>query len=267
MESVDSKESKYDKSGINKNTYNMLFPNFYDIEKEKIDKKDEKNSLIIQLIEVYTQLQQKEIFTKLVKKKFEEQYGIDFSKIKYNKDIRQYEYEIEGKVYTFNELSNMTDIEEFKKELQTDERYQKCHKRTLELSLGIPESNIVTGYEKAYSFKILHSVLEYKVKNKFYIIDYTKNIVMPKEHYVELTGFEEIERISDLEYINDLLKIYDFPHLTDKVYVTFQKELMRKLEKKGIFEENPIIKKEIQEIKDRKIRKIKEYKKFEDEQR
>ena len=87
MESVDSKESKYDKSGINKNTYNMLFPNFYDIEKEKIDKKDEKNSLIIQLIEVYTQLQQKEIFTKLVKKKFEEQYGIDFSKIKYNKDI------------------------------------------------------------------------------------------------------------------------------------------------------------------------------------
>ena len=95
--------------------------------------------------------------------------------------------------------------------------------------------------------KVLHSVLEYKYKNKFYIIDYTKNIIMPKEQYIKLTKFKEIERISDLEYIEDLGKICNFPYLTDKVYVTFKKELIRELECKGLFVDDEISKKEIQE--------------------
>ena len=47
-----NKNSKYYKNGINKNTYDMLFPDFYNIKKEKIA--DEKTSLIIELIDVYT---------------------------------------------------------------------------------------------------------------------------------------------------------------------------------------------------------------------
>lgn len=159
----------------------------------------------------------------------------------------------------------MTDIEEFKKELKTDKRYHKCHTRTLELSFGMPESNIITGYEVIEDVKVLHSVLEYKFKNKFYIIDYTKNIIMPKEQYIELTKFKEIERISDLEYIEDLGRIYNFPHLTDKVYVTFQKELIRELKSKALFEDDEISKKEIQELKEEKMRQIEKYKELNEE--
>ncbi len=253
-----NKNSKYYKNGINKNTYDMLFPDFYNIKKEKIA--DEKTSLIIELIDVYTLTEQKELFIDLVKKTFDEQYGINYSNIKYNKETKQYEYEIKGKIYTFNELSDITDIEKFKKELKTDKRHHKCHTRTLELSFGVPESNIVTGYEVIADIKALHSILEYKVKNKLYIIDYTKNIIMPKEQYMELTKFKEIERISDLEYIEDLGRIYNFPHLTDKVYVTFQKELIRELKSKALFEDDEISKKEIQELKEGKMRQIENYK-------
>ena len=253
-----NKNSKYYKNGINKNTYDMLFPDFYNIKKEEIA--DEETSLIIELIDIYTLTEQKELFIDLVKKTFDEQYGINYSNIKYNKETKQYEYEIKGKIYTFNELSDMTDIEELKKELKTDKRYHKCHTRTLGLAFGIPESNIVTGYEVIENAKVLHSVLEYKYKNKFYIIDYTKNIIMPKEQYIELTKFKEIERISDLEYIEDLGKIYNFPDLTDKVYVTFQKELIRELECKGLFADDEISKKEIQELKEEKMRQIENYK-------
>lgn len=253
-----NKNSKYYKNGINKNTYDMLFPDFYNIKKEKIA--DEKTSLIIELIDVYTLTEQKELFIDLVKKTFDEQYGINYSNIKYNKETKQYEYEIKGKIYTFNELSDITDIEKFKKELKTDKRHHKCHTRTLELSFGVPESNIVTGYEVIADIKALHSILEYKVKNKLYIIDYTKNIIMPKEQYMELTKFKEIERISDIEYIEDLGRIYNFPHLTDKVYVTFQKELIRELKSKALFEDDEISKKEIQELKEGKMRQIENYK-------
>jgi len=159
----------------------------------------------------------------------------------------------------------MTDIEELKKELKTDKRYHKCHTRTLGLAFGIPESNIVTGYEVIENAKVLHSVLEYKYKNKFYIIDYTKNIIMPKEQYIELTKFKEIERISDLEYIEDLGKICNFPDLTDKVYVTFKKELIRELECKGLFADDEISKKEIQELKEEKMRQIENYKELNEE--
>ena len=253
-----NENSKYYKNGINKNTYDMLFPDFYNIKKEEIA--DEETSLIIELIDVYTLTEQKKLFIDLVKKTFDEQYGINYSNIKYNKETKQYEYEIKGKIYTFNELSDITDIEKFKKELKTDKRHHKCHTRTLELSFGVTESNIVTGYEVIADIKALHSILEYKVKNKLYIIDYTKNIIMPKEQYMELTKFKEIERISDLEYIEDLGRIYNFPHLTDKVYVTFQKELIRELKSKALFEDDEISKKEIQELKEGKMRQIENYK-------
>lgn len=258
-----NKNSKYFKNGINKNTYDMLFPDFYNIKKEEIA--DEETSLIIELIDIYTLTEQKELFIDLVKKTFDEQYGINYSNIKYNEETKQHEYKVDGKIYTFNELSDITDIEKFKKELKTDKRHHKCHTRTLELSFGVPESNIVTGYEVIENAKVLHSVLEYKYKNKFYIIDYAKNIIMPKEQYIELTKFKEIERISDLEYIEDLGKIYNFPDLTDKVYVTFKKELIRELECKGLFADDEISKKEIQELKEEKMRQIENYKELNEE--
>ena len=60
-------------------------------------------------------------------------------------------------------------------------------------------------------------------------------------------------------------KICNFPYLTDKVYVTFKKELIRELECKGLFVDDEISKKEIQELKEEKMRQIENYKELNEE--
>ena len=37
-------------------------------------------------------------------------------------------------------------------------------------------------------------------------MNYTKNLIMLKEQYAKLTNFEELERISDMEYLEHLQK-------------------------------------------------------------
>ena len=99
MESVDSKESKYDKSGINKSTYDLLFRDYYNIPEE--ERLPIENNYIMAVIQSYTTFREKVIFSKLLKLAFEKKYKIDFSKIKFNEETKEYEYEFNGEVYMF----------------------------------------------------------------------------------------------------------------------------------------------------------------------
>ena len=61
--------------------------------------------------------------------------------------------------------------------------------------------------------------------------------------------FEEIERISEQQFIEDLLQIEQFP-ISLKEYLTFRSEIIRDLEKnKFLFTENKELIKEIESIK------------------
>ena len=201
---MDKENQKYEKSGINKNTDKVLFEDEY---YDKIDEKVLENSYSIEVIEIYTKLREKRIFTKLLKFYYKKKYTVDFSKIIYNKETGEYEYkdEFDGEIYTFNKLSNLLDEQEIKDELESDKGYKKCHSKSIELISVLPKGVILTGYVKKSYGKFLHSVVEIEKQKKSYIIDYTKNLIMPKEQYFKLTNFEEIERISDEEFFSDLI--------------------------------------------------------------
>ena len=104
MEDRKGKESKYTKSGINKNTDELLFSDYDNIPEE--ERTSIENNYIMAVIQSYTRFREKGIFSKLLKLTFEKKHKIDFSKIKYNDKTEEYEYELNGEVYTFDKLSN-----------------------------------------------------------------------------------------------------------------------------------------------------------------
>lgn len=78
---------------------------------------------------------------------------------------------------------------------------------------------------------------------------------MPKEEYVKLTCFEEIERISDMEYLQHIQKIKNFGNISIKAYTTFGKELVEELEKNSfMFEEDKELEKKLDEIRKFKLK-------------
>lgn len=266
---MNNKETKYKESGINKNTYELLFSDYTNIPED--EKAPIENSYILTMIQAYTKFREKSIFSKILKLYFEKKHKVDFSKIKFNEETKSYEYEFQGEVYTFDKLSDTMEDKKIKKELESDNRYQKCHLRSIELSLVLPKSYIVTGHIKEFEGKYLHSIVEIEKEKGTYIVDYTKNIIMPKEQYVKLTSFEELERISDMEYLQHLQKILNIPEIDLKIYATFGKEIVKELEKNSFMIKNDEdLEKRLDEIRKRKLedrKKIHKEKKVEEEER
>lgn len=221
MKNGDSIKSKYTESGINKNTYELLFRDY-----DNIPEKEQpaiENSYIITIIQLYTRFREKDIFSKLLKLAFEKKYKIDFSKIKYNEKTKEYEYEFNGEVYTFDKLSNELENKNVKKELESERRYGQCHEKSIEN---------------------------------------TKNIIMPKEQYVKLTSFEELERISDMEYLQHVQKIANIPGIDLKVFTTFGKEIVKELEKNAfMLKKDEEVEKRLDEIRKQKLEDRKNIKK------
>ena len=250
---MESKKSKYNESGINNNTYKVLFSDYHDIPEE--EQPDLEKSYIISVIQLYTRFREKSIFSKILKLNFEKKYKIDFSKIKFNKENQNYEYEFQGEVYTFDKLSKKINDKNIKKELESEKRYRKCHLKSAEIATSLQKSCILTGYVKRYDGKFLHSIVEIEKEDGKYIIDYTKNIIMPKEQYVKLTEFEELESISDLEYLEYIQRLENIPDLNGKVLLTFGREIFKELEKNSfLIKSNEELEKVIDKIKAYKLK-------------
>ena len=262
MEDRKGKESKYTESGINKNTDELLFSDYNNIPEE--ERTSIENNYIMAVIQSYTRFREKGIFSKLLKLTFEKKHKIDFSKIKYNDKTEEYEYELNGEVYTFDKLSNGLENKNIKKELESERRYGQCHEKSIEISMEFPEAYIVTGYIKENKGKFLHSIVEIEKKNEKYVIDYTKNIIMPKEQYVKLTYFEELERISDMEFLQHFQKILNFTiqKIDLKLYTTFGKEIVKELEKNAfMLKKDEELEKILDEIRKQKLEDRKNIKK------
>lgn len=121
---MDNNNQKYDETGIDKNTYQLLFSDEY---YNQSDENTEKNTYILKIIETYTRLRRKNILAKLLKIYYKKRYSIDFSKIIYNENSKEYEYrdELDGEIYTFDKLSNLIDCQEIKDELESNKRFRK----------------------------------------------------------------------------------------------------------------------------------------------
>ena len=211
--------------GIRKETYDLLFKDENIQNSEVID--TTANDEILDTIAFFTKLNNN-IFNVNVPPN-----NIDISKISFDKEKNI--YNAEDMQIPFKKLSDEIKDEEIKRELLSNERLHKCHEKTMELVLVPIFSNptrILTGTCERHGKRYLHSVIEVEGKDKdYYIIDYTLNIIIKKEIYVELTNFIQIEEIKDIELLEDIKnRIHDI-NAKIKPYLTFRKELRRDLEK------------------------------------
>lgn len=218
--------------GINRKTYDLLF------EDEKlpiIEEKTEKDkNRILREIATFTKLDEKSRKGKFFMKLYEIIFHMDFNKISYNKESRKYEYNSFDKVITFEKLSDKIEDKKIKKELLSSKREGECHTAALMLVDHFENpATILTG--TLYGKNLLHSIIELQSKNNNYIVDYTLNLIMPKQYYMYLTQFKQIENIKDIDTLKDKKDgTEDF--YTDigfyiKPYLTFREELKKDLKK------------------------------------
>ena len=230
-------ESKCNRFGINKNTYDLLFN-----QKNCHDRRKKDCSKEIMTIENYFKHQTKLrdiLFVWLVK--LIEMYYLEINYFHIRKKLLQpgYVYQDNNIKFEFDKLEKyLSEIlkEEnpyIKKELKRDMRQNLikgvCYQNSLIIASNIENSYLVTSF---VSFEdgttYLHSYVEYDG----YAIDYTKNLIVKKEVYNQLLKFEEVGKIpaKDISYIYNLLK--DNQILNTLVYlVTFGPEIARDLEK------------------------------------
>ena len=237
---------KYNEDGINKNTYELLFKEGKN--DRDIDEKEEKRKYILSLIEQYTKLREKSIFGTLLKKYLNIK-NLDFSKIVYNKEKQEYEFEYLGEIYTFNKISNFYRDKKMKRELESGERYGKCHEESIYFSMLNKGCYILTGYINNNGGTYLHSVIETKDGK---ILDWTKNLIMSKKEYFNLTDFKTLEKISGEKMIEIFVRL-PVGKVNGRVLTIFGNEVLEDMKKNpNIFETNEKSKKEIMNIRNKR---------------
>ena len=200
---------------INTNTYNKLFS-----DNIQTDKYSRDNDITLSIIEFFTldknnrKLKQKNLS--------EELYDYDPY---YDKKINRYIY----KDIKYFKISSIIDEETIHKELESNNRYGKCHKGSLKL-LYFKNSSILTGYINFKGDLFLHSVIQIGD----YILDYTKNLIISKDDYFRLTDFKVVQKITREQFIEDEDIIFYFKDIDLRIYLTFRDEIVNELNNKKL---------------------------------
>ena len=98
--------------------------------------------------------------------------------------------------YRFNLMSTVFNLEKYYNELTTENRYGKCHDRSFMFVETNKNTFILTGYINGTNMHVLHSVIEINIHGKDYICDWTKNLIISKEDYIDLTDYKIISKDS-----------------------------------------------------------------------
>ncbi len=101
----------------------------------------------------------------------------------------------------------------------------------MSISPSIEGSRIVTGYTTIGNKKVLHSVIEYEHDGKTIVLDWTKNLKITKEQYIELTKFVEFSSFEGRKVIDDIEIIFENLNIGVKPYVVFRDELIRDMQR------------------------------------
>lgn len=243
------KYTNHNEYGINKNTFELLYK---DIDYANLNENDlemDKKSKMLLIIDAYTKLREKSIFYSLLKQYFGYKYKFDFSKIIWNEENQEYEFEFLGKKYTFDKISNLTEDRKSRNILQSNKRHGKCHEASINLSVHIPFSNVLTGYMKFMGIRTLHSVVEFNTGN---ILDWTRNILMPKKEYMDLFEFTVLESISDIELVELLPKLKKTECFDVRTIAVFAKEILEDMKRNpSLFETDQKQKERIESMREK----------------
>ena len=135
----------------------------------------------------------------------------------------------------------------------------------MNISPSIKGSKIVTGYATVGNQKFLHSIIEYEHDGKTIILDWTRNLKIAKEQYIELTKFVEISSFEGGKFIEDIEIIFGNLNIGVKPYVLFRDELIKDMQRNThIFQPTEKGKKVIQSFRDEEEKQKNEQNKCED---
>lgn len=101
----------------------------------------------------------------------------------------------------------------------------------MSISPSIEGSKIVTGYITIGNKRVLHSVVEYEHDGRDIILDWTRNLVITKKQYKELTKFVELSSFEGRKVIGDIGFIFRNLNIGSKPYVVFRDELIKDMQK------------------------------------
>ena len=203
-------------NGINENTFNNIFES--DKFKLRSDCRSNKESLLY-MIESFTTLDDNE--AKELIKAFPI-FGFKNNSFYASND---------GLTYSFNRLDQISNFYS-KQELLSKERYGHCCDKSMELVNSLAEDcKILVGYNHYTEKKLVHAVVELITSSGPIIIDYTKNLVMKKKEYFDLTEFELINTVTKQNLKQDLPILAETEFIPIKMYLIYRDELIKDLKK------------------------------------
>lgn len=169
-----------------------------------------------------------------------EDYTIDLKETDHIKCLGEnHLFKDDDKEFTFMLFSDIVTDQELANVLCSMERYQTCHINSWKYVTPISETfsnakvRIVGGKylinDVDYYY---HTWIELEIEGKEFVVDYTKNLIILKEHYYRLTGAEVINVVEedDIKSIIDYVK-GDILKLNPMDYSYFAQELLRDLDK------------------------------------
>lgn len=222
----------YTENGINENTYKLLFEDIDNYNLKKEEQYSDYYAKIISTLSLYTLYKEKSIFKNLLLSIFG--YPLNTEYITYDQEKKEWIYNDGNEIITFDMLSNHIDDKNIKKKLLSHKKRDgHCHDGSIDIAKILKNSRIITGTIQQYNRKILHSVVEISDKNQEKnILDYTLNLKIPKESYIKLTNFQELNIVESNELENDFKILLDFfDSFGHKEYLLFRDELIKDIEK------------------------------------
>ncbi len=128
-------------------------------------------------------------------------YGVNFQNLSFDRKRQVYVYNDGKRIIEFKKISSVIDDLLLRIILNTPIRCNECQSSSAELA-GIVKfsKSFLTGYYYVDNGKFLHTVIETEENGELFIYDFTSNIIMKKELFVELFKFELIKEISVGDY-------------------------------------------------------------------
>lgn len=208
-------KEKYDKDGFNaKNSlllgeyYESLYKTFFDEEENKMDT----------IISEFT-----------ITKQLSRQIG---------KEDKKYYYQATpfSKKNYFYLLSDFIKDEKIKQELLSEERKNKCHQNSIMLMYNLPFNKFLVSGKQKYNTAdefIDHTWLEVKYNEQEFVVDYNRNLIMPKKDYYEMLTAQVRNKVS----FDTLRTLHQYELDSDIIFnnvlfeLTFSEEIIKCFEK------------------------------------
>lgn len=218
MEKTDYRYIQYE---MNSNTQNLLFASKVDYNPNFL------YSRIVQFLYQLTLINpnQEDFYNQVGDLKQQYQINLIF-------DSRTWSYQVEyqGIQFVFGLFASYFKDDKEKSFLFSKERLGKCHEKSI--ALFHTQNRLVTGYVRDIEYpqlKTLHSWIEQKIQNKWYVMDYVMNMVIEKELYDALMGVEQKNILTNCDCISTFQTTFLIP---GKLYCLAGEEIAKEIQQK-----------------------------------